>query len=360
LFIYRRFTRMTGLSPGASPATRFTEPGKTVFEKIPQSAQISEYCRIGDPSLLGTFKRIFSFGNRVNDFTGQARIISLLNSILYPTAGEEDLKIREVTPLPDRVVGLCERLCLDLDDVGVACRCFCWEQKRPDATRIFDIVIGVGGGIGFSQWLFEYGAMMKKANDGRPVVTLGVWNPGSGGGKQESWQGVCSFDMKTGLPLNRLEGMLDSYCVDLSKQMAMLRDNAPIAIGGKVLGTIGREWLQLLSLRYWAEKAGERYVVPRSFASEDAINSALLTLEHLTDDELKDYVAAQMRKEDKMREMEQRAAQEVKVMAVTSALANSERFGWTHEDVARIFNLSMEELAELMNSPEVLRASGKP
>jgi hypothetical protein len=311
----------------------------TRFEKPPQSEQVSEYCRIEDPFMEATLRRIFSFGNPVNDVTGQERIMSLLNSLLYPTAGDEGQKVREVLPLPDKVSRLCVAIGLDLSEIVVVCRCSCWEVAHPDYKNIFDIGIRMGSGVGFSEMLFECGMRMRRAGEYRSVVMLGFLNPVCDGESGSSWRGLCSLDMGTGSPLGAFTPRIDSYCVDLYEQAMNLRSDSPIAIAGKELGIIGREWLKLLTLRFWAMKDGLKYLVPKGFGSDDEINSAFLVL-------------ADGATEPGIRQE--------KIEAVKRVLTKSACIEWNHEQIAEAVGLSVGELMELMNSAEFVLSNPKP
>jgi hypothetical protein len=53
-----------------------------------------------------------------------------------------------------------------------------------------------------------------------------------------------------------------------------------IAMAGKDLGTVGRDWLMDLSLQYWEQSDGEwRFTVPRDGISGDAVGAALRIFE---------------------------------------------------------------------------------
>jgi hypothetical protein len=160
--------------------------------------------------------------------------------------------------------------------------------------------------------------------------------------------------------LRRVAWKVDSFCVDLSEQAVMLRNDTAMAIAGKELGAIGREWLRLLSLQYWAKKAGSRYVVPRNFSSDDAINNALPILEHLTDDELTAYMEDQMPGEDEARETEDRGIRQEKIAQIKRVLTNVRSIDWTCEQVAEAVGLSVEELMDLMDSVEFVLGDAKP
>jgi hypothetical protein len=58
---------------------RLTDPGKALFEIVPEGEKEFEYCLIGDPSLDRTFRRMFCIDHEVNGITGRDRIM-----LFYP------------------------------------------------------------------------------------------------------------------------------------------------------------------------------------------------------------------------------------------------------------------------------------
>jgi hypothetical protein len=265
---------------GAKPSA---EQGKAVFATVSHGEQSLAYSSIADPSYDQTFKKIFSWDNTVDGISGQVRIMSILNSIFYPNAGEAGEKIREVTALPNEHTKFGEKTPLGMLKFDVACRCSCWATGHQHNVKIFDIEMQTGYEAEFAGRLFDYGSVLRSANEHHPVVILAFLNYVRGGQDESTWLGLFYRNIKTGTPTTPVDGVIDTHCVDLSKKAAMLKANTSIGIGGKELGTAGREWLKLLSMRHWAAKgASGRYIIPKVQASEPAINSALTILERVT------------------------------------------------------------------------------
>jgi DNA-binding transcriptional MerR regulator len=252
--------------------------GNAVFTTITRGEQVSNYRRMGDPSLEQIFKRIFSFGHPIRGVKGEDRIRSLLNSFFYPNASETDAKIRAVVPLP-----------LEVGIFQVACRCSCWSDVDPDKVETFDVLLQTGFNADYSEISFRHSRLCQSAQEQCPVRILAFLNHQWRDEDEFSWRNQFYEELKDRDP-TIAEGVIDARCVILSTAVEILRENDAIEIKGKELGTVGREWLKLLSMRFWASKDGKWYLVPENSASDGAVNSALAILECVTEEELSAYI----------------------------------------------------------------------
>jgi hypothetical protein len=322
--------------------------GNAVFTTITQGEQVSRYRRMGDPSLEQIFKRIFSFEHPIRGLTGEDRILSLLNSFFYPNASESDAKIRRVAPLPLKV-------CI----VQVACRCFCWSVVDPDKVETFDVLLLTGFDADYSEISFRHSSLYQSAQDHCPVHILAFLNHQWHDEDEFSWRNRFYKELKKKDP--RIpEDMIDARCVILSTAAEILRENDAIEIKGKELGTVGREWLKLLSMRFWASKDGKCYLVPENSASDAAVNSALAILECVTEEELCDYIREEQcgidmscaaRENGRQRGIE-RAAREVRPLI--KRIRAQRRFQQETIDILRerlALGFDFEEIPEALEIP---------
>ena len=265
--------------------------GNAVFTTINKSTVEAPYLLVADSAYDQTFKKIFSWDNTVDGVTGAERTMSILNSIFYPDATPDGFMIRDIKPLPNESTRFDEKTPLGMLKFDVACRCSCWANGHPHEVKIFDVEMQTAYEPGFAGRLFDYGSTLRIANEHQHVIILAFLNYVRNEPDSSSWLGLFHRDLSTGAPTQAVEGVVDTHCVDLSKKAHLLATNTPIVIGGKTIGTVGREWLKLLSMRHWATKtAGSRYVVPKEGASDRTVNSALTILASVSEPDLQNYI----------------------------------------------------------------------
>jgi hypothetical protein len=317
----------------AFEARRSDKIGKAVFATLTQGEQLSRYRRVGDPSFQATFERIFSFDQEILGVTGQDRILSLLNSFFFPNSDETCDQIRGVTPLPNP----------NSDEIGIACRCVCLSDKS------FDVLIQTGLEAQRSGLLFSHTSARISANEGRSVVVLGFLNHEAREDEDElSWRMIVYDDMP-----EEIRGQVEVHCVILSKAAAALKANEVIQVDGKELGEVGRAWVKLLSMRYWASKDGEMYMVPKSSVSDGAINSALRILEYVTEQEVKDYEVEEKQARKALHAWRKESLKEGIEQGMEEArfrIAKELIRGLGSVIAARAMEMSVEDLAKLIRS----------
>jgi predicted transposase/invertase (TIGR01784 family) len=336
-------------------AFEFREPVREgleegVFSTVTGEDRIFPYALVADPSYDQTFKKIFSWDNTVLGLSGKDRIMSILNGIFYPDAGESDEKIRKVVALPNEHTKFDEKTPLGLLKFDVACRCSCWAEGQPHHVKIFDIEMQTGYEAGFAGRLFDYGGVLRSANDHNHVIILAFLNY-KRIGQNDSWLGLFYRD-EDGRPTVPVNEVIDTHCVDLVQKAEMLKNNHAIKIGGKELGNIGKEWLKLLSMRHWAARwatrTGDtvRYIVPKADTSDPAINSALAILEQVGEEDLREY----MLQESAARAMLQGAKEDGILQEKFETARRMMAIGFNNDQITAIVGLSLSDLNELINS----------
>lgn len=101
--------------------------------------------KIVDPTYDQTFKAIFVGEEKVNEFTPNQRLISLLNGLLYPETDDDPyaFKIRDIGPLNSEItsIGLSDSSGVLRFDIAFTCYCYSLEGARTTkaAPKVFYI-----------------------------------------------------------------------------------------------------------------------------------------------------------------------------------------------------------------------------
>jgi hypothetical protein len=301
---------------------------------------------VADSAYDQTFKKIFAWDNTVGDITGKSRTMSILNSIFYPHADENGLKIRGLEQLPNESTRFNEKTPLGMLKFDVVCRCSCWSLHSMHEVKIFDIEMQTGYEAEFAGRLFDYGNVLRAANDHLPIVILAFLNYHRRETDDSAWLGLFYRDINTGNPINPVEGVVDTHCVDLSKKSSLLFYEKPIIIGGERVNSSGREWLKLLSMRHWAAQCGGRYIVPNC-ATDPAVRSALTILASVSESDLQGY----MHQESTANAMLQGAREDGKLEQAIETTKRMLSLGITDlEMIAQSTGLSSEMVTEISSS----------
>jgi len=96
-------------------------------EEAKQAFPISEIksITIADPSYDQIFKKILSTSEESKD-----RLMSFLNSLYYPKATEDDLKIREIVSLDKEITQMGEKSKAGVLFCDIACKCICFTKDK--------------------------------------------------------------------------------------------------------------------------------------------------------------------------------------------------------------------------------------
>jgi len=219
-------------------------PGARIVSKI-----------VTDPSYDPSFNSIISTNEREKKF-----LMSFLNGIYFPDAGEDDEKIREV---------------IALQNDSFAYRCFYFkagsEASRKD--RAFDIGMQRTASGNFLCRLMQYGFKMY-LNNRVNVRVLGLMN--SYTSSNAFYDGMTSchtwsqVDPESGRMMTTLRNCpIEVNIIDLSD----FRISNKMYVNCKKLGIVGISWLKLFGIRQWCPSMiSTRYEI---FYPEDIIDPTL-------------------------------------------------------------------------------------
>ena len=241
---------------------------------------------IADPSFDGTFKKIFTFENITNDITGNDRLKSLLNSLLYPDSAESnnDFMIREIKELPNEMTNI-SQTSLGILKSDIVCRCVCNSGNESKSKQvIFDIEMQTGFDFAFENRLFNYATALKQRNNGKPVIVLAFLNYT----KNEQDYSAAFYKKTEDGKISYVPNNLDIYSIHLGNINKKLREKEEIKIADKKIGKIGKEWLSLLSIRHPERHSNALYSAPN--VSDKFVKSAVTMLQNYKQHELAEHI----------------------------------------------------------------------
>ena len=241
---------------------------------------------IVDPSFDGTFKKIFTLENTINDINGNDRLKSLLNSLLYPecTESNNDFMIREVKALPNDMTNI-SKSSLGTLKSDIVCRCICHSgDTLKNKEMVFDIEMQTGFDSAFENRLFNYATTLKQINGGIHVIVLAFLNYT----KNEQDYSAAIYNKTENGKICYVPNYLDVYSIHLGNINKKLREQQEITIADKPIGSVGKEWLSVLSVRHPNKHSDALYSAPD--VSDKFVKSAVTMLENYKQNELAEYI----------------------------------------------------------------------
>eukprot|EP00833_Pecoramyces_ruminatium_P015933 jgi/Orpsp1_1/1189965/evm.model.d7180000075818.1 len=249
------------------------------------------YKTLGDPAYQQTFEELFIKNKLIKNCDRKKRLIHLLNSLLFPDAGENELRIRNLYDITEKESPFSnnkndEKIIkkISLLKNQINCICDCWindgNKKINEHSMFIKIELRVTAEndlelIHANQALFIF--IMDSEIEKVHVIT----NKNSG----------------EGLSLSISKDYNAYFLNPIAVNQSIGRNEKPIGDAGKI-------WLKLLSLRRWGLKMPNsdpiRYVIPSVEQNlDEEIQSAIAFLEHIDDNDLKLYIQNEKRNTQK-------------------------------------------------------------
>jgi len=291
---------------------------KAKFVTIDNKIYKESYITVADSAYDQTYKKLFTGENPINNINGKDRLKSLLNSLIFPEAGDDDVKVRDIEYLPNEKPTLTTKResSLGILRFDVICRCKCRKKTKKRKKRknndevskdkknineiIFDVEMQTGYDKQFLKRFFKYGYNISTEYNDAPVIVLTFLNFQSQSVKVQLVNGeavgVKSFLVNgDNTPLKLVEDGIQIYYFNLPDNIGLLLNNRPIKINNMEINKTGREWLKLLSIRQWAKEYYQnglkRYILPKDLSDSDInVQSAIKILKCITDRDLRKYI----------------------------------------------------------------------
>ena len=250
------------------------------------SQNIDECDKFIDPSFDQVFKEIFSPTINSKEKSGNDRLLSLLNSLLFPN--EEENKFIKVVPwgnespiMNDKNFG-----CLKFD---ISCQA---TMKFKNDTRLVDVEMQLGKEADLKTRLFYYGSSLARDSKKKTII-LGLINSGSSSKSFSSYEwGIYESDLL--LQKKEKIEILDIIVINLKEQIKLIEEGKSVIVNGKELGKEGKNWLKLLGIRHFEQQYRDYYYLPKQINFEfEEIKSSFSLLKNYNEDKLRSYLNAE-------------------------------------------------------------------
>ena len=312
------------------------------------------YKEIIDPSYDQTFKMIMSTDPDKVQF-----LISFLNSIYFPGAGEEDQKIRRIEALEKENTQLGESSRTGITICDVACKCIYYadhsstsspekrKRKRDELEAAFDLEMQRLPQEHFLMRLMEYGQNLHIRNN-MCTKALGLLNfrkPKKNEFEDKtSSYAWCKIDPKTNIP-ERLDGD-DNKLELVTLDLRQLSNSEEIYVNGQQLNIVGITWLKLFGIKQWCKSKDGNMKYEIYYPEEETDKAIKDAIEILSQIDQETY--------DKMKRLAQKekdvlntAKREGTMQSKFETAKNFLKMGLSIEQVAQGTGLSVEEVDQL-------------
>lgn len=132
--------------------------------------------KIVDPSYEPIFKKIFEEGNNFNNKTGEQRLISFLNSIIFPDE-KNDIQIYEIQKLPNEST-IIKETSSGILWYDILCKAKCKSIFNQKYNKIINIEMQLSCDYNINQRLLDYATSAHKKYKEETIV-LCLINKGS-------------------------------------------------------------------------------------------------------------------------------------------------------------------------------------
>lgn len=249
-----------------------------------------------DPAYDQTFKLLFSGEKKFNGFSGKDRLMSILNSIFYPNAGDDDLKIREIEELSnEHTIAGVQVTSKGSTRFDVVCRCICQtKNNQQEKKEVFDMEMQTSWQDNFPERLYEYGVSLRQTYNSPKVISLGFLNVKKNSPNSVP-SGIVLFKInEKGEAIGKSDEVI-AWIVNLKDKIKLIQsslkdddDKAKLFIAGNEIGELGKQWIYLLGMRQLNMETNirGRYFVPLCEDLFPEIKTALQILSYVNQTEL--------------------------------------------------------------------------
>lgn len=302
---------------------------------------------IADPSYDQTFKKIMS-----TDTDKQEALINFLNSIYFPDAEEDDVKIREIQPLDKEYTELGRESQIGVRFCDIACRCLYYAvDDQPDSKGgAFDIEMQRSTQRQILDRLVDYGQKLREKNKlGVRVLELLNFQKVERDDDATECYALCKIDPKTNQPsrMDFQDDLLEINAIDLRK----LSKSGDVFINGKPLGITGITWLKLFGVKQWCAPIGKGKFCFKIYYPEKEIDknikSVIELLSMLDQDTLYAIKRQKEAEQDALETARKRGKKEERYKIVHRMYSKS----ISANEIAGFLGISKEEVQEILALP---------
>lgn len=280
-----------------------------------------------DPTYDSTFKILFG-SNGAED-----RLISLLNSLLFPGINEK--KIEKLRYLPNEFHKLNEKSNKNTVITDIAC-----EVEINDKKYAIILEMQIGDNCSLTKRLFDYGTSLRNNNSFKNCFSLGI---SISSRVNSNFIKLKKTTTRSSMTLEYINTVL----INLNNELTNMENNENININNKVIDIEGKEFIKLLGLRTWAKKEGEKFVFPNLNLSDNgAINECINILSSINDIQLTQIIMEERYKLELIEHSEKRGEKKGLIYAAFQIFLEGE-----NDD--RAYNLLKDKNIILENEDEI-------
>ncbi len=258
---------------------KFTlEKGKTIIT--------SDCIRIADPSYDCVFKTIFGEGNKCNGIDGNARLLNLLNSLIFPQ--QNDKNFIEVVSVSNEK----SKINIDNKNSGIlrfdiSCKATLYDNINKK-QKIVNIEMQLGKKTGLIDRMINYAYSLYNMYKTETIL-ITFMNQNYINNDNNSKYLQQSFYNPKGEKIQDLEN-IEIIFVNLKEEINQYIEMKRILIKNKELDKTGISWLKLLGIRQWAQKSKFYYLPQNVIFPSKELESAFILLQNYDEKDLFAYM----------------------------------------------------------------------
>lgn len=316
---------------------------------------------IADFSYDQPFKKLMSAEGEYVEY-----LMDFLNSIYFPDAEENGLKIREIASVNTELTNFEEKensnkgsyLC------DVACKCICFEANNKENTvQIFTVEMQRAPQSFFLDRLWDYGIGLYNKFQIK-VKALGLLNFYSSAKRvkiENKTRGfaMCEIDQKTGQPI-LLSDTDKRKFIELNMiELRGINDGDEFFIKGKKLGDQAITWLKLFGIKQWNTRDPEtkkyRIYYPKN-KIDPVIQRAINLISNIKQSQVEQWVRGEAAKDDALFTSRKEGREEGRQECQKDIILNMSNRGMDPSIIAECLGLSEEKVNEILSERPSKRA----
>lgn len=234
----------------------------------------NNYIKIVDPSYDQIFKKLFEEGNPFYEIEGKQRLISFLNSIIFPDI-KNDPQIYEIERLSNENT-IMNSNALGLLRYDILCKAKCKTKYAQKNEKSINIEMQLSCDSNLRQRLINYASTVYRLYNLETIVLCLV--------NSKSDKDIFATSLITLITSyqtkKKVENLNDFKIIvlNLPELIEQMNNKKEILIENKKIEAIGRNWIKLLGIRNWGIKELDRFILPSeiNFECKELLSTILM------------------------------------------------------------------------------------
>ena len=238
--------------------------------------------KLVDPVLDRIFKSIFTYGKTSNKISGQQRLISFLNSVLYSKYKE---KIIAIEYLPNDLVKPNQK-----SNVGMRIADLVLKASFEKGRTVFidlEIQTSFYQKI-FKRWVEYASRLFSNVENESLIFVLQVDDKENKNNK--SFSIYPTKKDENPFIEEKIEDTFEIFSINVKNAISLIKQNKQIKLGDIEISEEGKNWLKIIGLRYWIKPFDDFYILPDKLNVSPEIQSVINLLSVYTPEKLGDIM----------------------------------------------------------------------